>query len=455
MAPFLDAHMCSVLLEFLGENKVYDAAQISRERIKCVSNSNMINFIEDEYKNFSEDSAERAEYESKKEYLQQRTDAIFKIIDNPSPEVLKVSEFFKNDSVVADLKSADKLNLETLSTKYNISSDDLALYFQNAKFHYECGTYAEAGTMISNYLLVSQPTSPTTVSALWGRLACHIVQGFWEPSKDDLRALKEVIEVRNTTPMEQLRQRAWILHWSLFVHFTQRDSFDSFLEFACDRVYTQTIQNMCPWLLRYFVVAALLSSRRKAILKDILNDIKNTAYLYSDPILSFVSTLYLEFDIDATQQKLKESLLIMKNDFFLCLHADKFADMAKMLMCEMYCTLYARVELKALADKLEVCEDDAEKWMVSMVQNNGVSTVTTNEESDGTGAVTGVSTVLSSMVLDARIDSSKQQVIIAPPAQNVYQQVVDRTRDLTARSTMLHTNMNTLLQEQGILLKNR
>ena len=275
--------------------------------------------------------------------------------------------------------------------------------------------------------------------------AAWLVILFKEPSKDDLKDLKEAIEIRNIAPMEQLRQRGWICHWSLFVHFTQRDSYDSFIEFISDRCYIQTMQNICPWLLRYYAVAALLSSRRKNVIRDLLNEIQNLSNLYTDPILSFVSTLYNSFDIDLTQVKLKESLLLMKNDFFLCAHTGKFSDMAKMLMCEMYCTMYSRIDLNALADKLELSEDEAEKWMVSMVK-------TTTPTTGSAGAAS--SSVLSAS-LDARIDSSAKQVIIAPPRHNILQQVVDKTRDITARSTMLNTNMKTLLQEQGILIRQR
>jgi hypothetical protein len=135
-------------------------------------------------------------------------------------------------------------------------------------------------------------------------------------NEDDLKELKDAIEIRNVSPMEQLRQRGWICHWSLFVHFTQKDSYDNFLDFFSDRVYIQTMQNICPWLLRYYGVAILLSTKRKNMIRDLLNEIQDLSHLYTDPILSFITTLYDSFDIDLTQIKLKETLLLMKNDFF-------------------------------------------------------------------------------------------------------------------------------------------
>jgi translation initiation factor 3 subunit E len=198
-------------------------------------------------------------------------------------------------------------------------------------------------------------------------------------------------------------------------------------------------------------VAVLLSPRRKNMLRDLLNEIQNMAYLYSDPILAFIVTLYDTFNIDETQLRLKEALVLMKNDFFLCVHLPKFADLAKMLMCEMYCSMYSRVDLDVLADKLELTTDEAEKWMVSMVKN----TASSGSSNGGSESNAPVSTTLNSVANDARIDSAAKHVILAPPTYNIYQQVADKTRDLTARSAMLNTNMNTLLSEQGILIKNR
>lgn len=455
MAPFLDPHMISPLLDFLRQNNVYDMEKISREKIKCVSKTNMITVIEDEYEKLAETvPAVKAEYEQKKDELKKSTDRIFDVLDNPPAEVTLVADFFKNEALVSDLKGAGDLNIECLSSKHGISAEALEIYYKNAKFQYECGMYGDAEIMLSNYLSVSQGANSSVVNATWGKLACHIVQGRWETSKESLKAVKDTIEVRSMAQLDQLKQRAWILHWSLFVHFTQTNSHDAYLDFVTDRAYIQAMQNVCPWLLRYYAVAVLLSPRRKNMLRDLLNEIQNMAYLYSDPILSFIVTLYDTFNIDNTQLRLKEALALMKNDFFLCVHSQKFADLAKMLMCEMYCSMYARVDLEVLADKLELTTDEAEKWMVSMVKNTTSSGSSTANTTEGSSSAP-VSTTLNSVANDARIDSAAKHVILAPPTFNIYQQVVDKTRDLTARSAMLNTNMNTLLTEQGILIKNR
>ena len=61
---------------------------------------------------------------------------------------------------------------------------------------------------------------------------------------------------------------------------------------------------------------------------------------------------------------------------------------ARVMICEMYCTINRRVDLHMLAEKLQMTEEEAEKWMVEMVRNSAAGSNTA----------------------DAKIDSSAKQV---------------------------------------------
>ena len=67
---------------------------------------------------------------------------------------------------------------------------------------------------------------------------------------------------------------------------------------------------------------------------------------------------------------------------------DKFMHEARVMICEMYCTINRRVDLHMLAEKLQMTEEEAEKWMVEMVRNSAAGSNTA----------------------DAKIDSSAKQV---------------------------------------------
>ena len=245
-------------------------------------------------------------------------------------------------------------------------------------------------------------------------------------------AVKNAIESRSIAPMDQLRQRAWLMHWGLFVFMNQRDGYDLHADFFHEKSYLQTLENLCPWMLRYFAFTVIIGQRRKTMMKDLLAEIQSMSYLYSDPITQFIECIYDRFDFDEAQQKLKECQSIIKNDFFMQIHADKFMHHARLLICEVYCTINRRVDLSQLADKLELTAEEAERWMVDMVRNATVAAT-----------------------LDARIDSSGKQVIMSAPSRTAHQQVVERTRDMTVRSAMLTANIENLLQEQSFYIKER
>ena len=429
MAPFLDLHMVRPLLDFVGEVGLYDAKLVASEKIRAMGRTNMVELVEDEYEKLAEDPDMAAEFAAQKPHFEQRKQEIFGLIDNEPAEVAKVASFFENRETVEALKSGSELTVDTLSSQFGISASDLEAYVNFGKFKYECGMYAEAEVALGNYLSVGG-RSGSSQSALWGRLACRIVQAHWDRAKEDLKAVKLALETRGLPAADQLRQRAWLMHWALFVLLNQRDGMEALADLIADKAYLVTLENVCPWMLRYFAVAAVLSPRRRQLLRDVLAEIHVTAYLYSDPITQFVECLYEHFDFNLAQQRLRECRAVMRNDFFLTVFADSFVDEARALLCEVYCTINRRVDLALLAVKLEVSEEEAERWMLSMVRNTSVA-------------------------LDARIDSAGKQVLMSTPSRSAHQLVVDRTRDLTVRCGVLGSNIEALLQEQAVYLRSR
>jgi len=137
---------------------------------------------------------------------------------------------------------------------------------------------------------------------------------------------------------------------------------------------------------------------------------------------------------------------MMQLDYFLHSHVKNFTDIARNLMGELYCTLNCKVSIPVLASKLEITSEEAEKWIVSMVRN------VSNNSNNNSGSVLECSV---QDVQHACIDSTAQLVIIPPVQSNTSQQIIDKTRDHTARSSMLSSNMTNMMQEQAILLEYR
>lgn len=414
----------------------------------------MLTVVEDEYERHSSDAEMQAEYRAKQTAFNLRKDEIFALIDNIPPAVTKLVKFFEDKEAVTALKEANNLTLEHLTTTGIVNAEGLDAFYRYAKFKYECGFYGEAQTMLGQYLMIGQGSTSgaSFQGALWGKVACDILQGLlmnkmikdsaasaedranaqstaprqWQLAVNDFSTLRENIDIRSQAPSDQLRQRAWLLHWALFVFFHQRDSLDGLVELFGERPFMQTMENLCPWLLRYYVVAIILTpNRRKNAIKDMLQEISLLSYLYSDPVTQFVDSIYDAFDFDIAQQKLAECQSLLQQDFFLSGHVDRFMREARMLICEMYCTVHSSVDLVMLASKLQLTEAEAEKWMVDMVHHSSSATLQ-----------------------DAKIDSFGKQVLLSPPSKNPHRQVVELTKDLTTRSGVLVANLESVARDQ-------
>jgi translation initiation factor 3 subunit E len=223
MAPYLDAHLMFSLLDSLRELKIYDKTEITREKIKVVSRTNMVELaieLMDEVEALPGDAEKRAA-------LQARAINIHKELDTEPFEVTKVRTFFADSEKIAELKQSQNLTLEYLAANHNITANDLNAYFRRGKFEFECGQYNQAATMLNEYISVPQTSSSVWLAALWGRLACHMLTGRWNETAMDIQTIKDIIDNRNIAPVDQIRQRAWLLHWALFVHTNRPDGVDA------------------------------------------------------------------------------------------------------------------------------------------------------------------------------------------------------------------------------------
>ena len=133
-------------------------------------------------------------------------------------------------------------------------------------------------------------------------------------------------------------------------------------------------------------------------------------YMYSDPILQFLTCLYTDFDFEASQQKLLECEQLFSNDFFIMAAKHEFMKNARDFIFEVYCRIHQCIDIKMLAEQLNMDVGDAERWIVDLVR-----------EAD----------------LDAKIDAEANHVLMTPRQPDVYQQVIDKTKSLAFRSYVL------------------
>lgn len=189
--------------------------------------------------------------------------------------------------------------------------------------------------------------------------------------------------------------------------------------FFVDR-YLNTIQTTCPHILRYLTTAVITNKRRRNVLSDLVRVIQQESYTYRDPITEFLEDLYVNFDFEGAQHKLRECETVLMNDFFLVSCRDEFIENARLFIFETYCRIHKCIDIGMLAEKLNMDQEAAERWIVNLIRNAR---------------------------LDAKIDSAANHVIMGTKHPSIYQQVIEKTKGLSFRTSMLSTNLTSYLEE--------
>lgn len=375
---------------------------------------------------------------------------------------------------------AGQWNITELSKKkeLGITAEVVETYRKLAKFNFDCGDYHTSRIMLSNVISLyavaplpkesneedeeladderhssnkketKQKTGNPNVyyltsidmdllQLLWGKLSCEILVENWEEASIALTAVKLSIEqlalTKKMSALEALKQRTWLLHWSLFV-FWNNSGLEAMVELFFSEKYLQAITTNAPHLLRYLTAAVLLCKRRVAktsskdgrssgsevrkLMKDLVRVMQNCEY--SDPIVEFVDCLCVKFDFEGAQTKLVECETVLSTDFFLCKQTALFMEEARVFVFENYCRIHDKIDLNTLAAKLAMDQEAAERWIVDLIRN---------------------------ALLDAKIDSEEGSVIMGTDSQSVYEQVMEKTRDLNIRSATMVQNLKHVVHE--------
>jgi len=70
--------------------------------------------------------------------------------------------------------------------------------------------------------------------------------------------------------------------------------------------YLNAIQTSAPHLLRYLAIAFIVNKRRRPQFKDFIKVIQQEQHSCKDPITEFLACIYVNYDFDGAQEKMKE-----------------------------------------------------------------------------------------------------------------------------------------------------
>jgi len=233
-----------------------------------------------------------------------------------------------------------------------------------------------------------------------------------------MNKLKDVIDSKTfASPLVQLQHRTWLIHWSLFIFFNHPNGRNLIIDMFLQEKYLNAIQMTSPHILRYLTTAVITNKKRRNVLKDLIKVIQQEAYTYRDPITEFLECLFGNFDFEGAQQKLRECEKVLLNDFFLVACRDEFIENARLFIFETYCRIHQSIDIGMLAEKLNMDQTQAERWIVNLIRNAKI---------------------------DAKIDSANNRVIMGTQYPSIYQQVIEKTKTLAFRSYVLSNNLENI-----------
>ncbi|GAA0184173.1 hypothetical protein Leryth_018442 [Lithospermum erythrorhizon] len=420
VAPNLDRHLVFPLLEFLQEKQLYPDADILKAKIELLNNTNMVDFAMDIHKSlYHTDDVPQDMVERRAEVV-----ARLKALEESAAPLIT---FLQNPNAVQELRADKQYNLQMLNERYQIGPNQIEALYQYAKFQFECGNYSGAADYLYQYRALCT-NGERMLSALWGKLAAEILMQNWDIALEELNHLKEIIDSKSfSSPMNQVQSRIWLMHWGLFIFFNHENGRTQIIDLFNQDKYLNAIQTNAPHLLRYLAAAFIVNKRRRTQFKEFLKVIQQEQYSYEDPITEFLTCVYVKYDFDGAQKKMKECEEVILNDPFLGKRVeednytkdpfkDEFLENARLFIFETYCRIHQRIDMGVLAEKLNLRYEEAERWIVNLIRTSK---------------------------LDAKIDTETGTVLMEPNQPNVYEQLIDHTKSLSGRTYKL---VNLLLE---------
>lgn len=414
ISEFLDRHLVIPLLDFISAHPNmtgrYSETDIMRAKLDLLSNTGMVDYaIEVHQDLYGTDPPEQ---------LVTRRDRVLLALEGLGEDAGPLLKVISDEELFAELREQNSFNLPYLSEAYGVTVEVVEAAYEFGKFQFDCGSYQNTASLMQVYRTLMDGANPEReFFALWGKFAADILSCSWDEALDDMNMLREVIDATGRqillNPLQQLQHRTWLIHWSLFVFFNHPDGRNGIIDLLFSEKYLNTIQTNCPHVLRYLTTAVITNKKRRSVLKELVKVIQQEAYAYSDPITEFVECLYVNFDFEGAQDMLQKCEDTLKRDFFLFNMLDDFLEDARRTIFETYCRIHQVIDIGMLASKLNMEKDEAEKWVVNLIRNAR---------------------------LDAKIDSQANQVIMGVSVPSVYEQVVDTSKNLLIRATVLAQN---------------
>ena len=400
IAARLDAHLTLPLLEFALAEGTHDAKSLREAKLATLVKTKMCDWAE-EARAEASGSGSAAEAKARRDATVEAHAALGKA-------AARAVKFASDGALIKNLRRDKAANAKFAEDNHGVTSADVDALYKFAKFEYECGDYENASEHLGAVQLLSADNERCE-SALWGKFAADILLRNWGGALDDMNRLRDALESNaSTSNLVKMKQRAWLLHYALFVFFNHPNGRNLIIDVLFQERYMQAVQQEAPHLLRYLAVAIVANKKRRNMLKDLVKIIQSD--VYDDPALDFVVAAFVDYDFSKTQEMLKKCDAMIEKDFFLIGCKDAFDENARQYVIENYCKVNKRIDIANLAQMLGMPAADVEATIATLIRGSK---------------------------LNARIDSEAGFVHVHVEKKSVNEQIIEKTKALLSKTTAL------------------
>ncbi|TIA70993.1 hypothetical protein E3P77_02986 [Wallemia ichthyophaga] len=358
LLQFLDRHLSLPLVNHLTELGIYSQSDLVEAQYELVKNTNMVDYMES-LKPGNPENPDKSHLIHKQEDFEATSAAIRRALED--------------QDIKSQISSHDNTkNCEILTSKFNLPVSSFEVLYEYGTFQFSCGNYTAAAEYFYHYRLLST-NSTTLLSSLWGLLASNILKGSFDDALSNFNTLRESIDRQQNSQdkgtVVQLQQRTWLLHWGLFIFFNHPQGRDLLVDLLSHTAYLNTLQTACPWLLRYYATAVIVTSRnspqQSKLIRDLVRVVTIEHYQYTDPITKLIDALYTHFDFTQVEKHLKDTEKVFVHDFFLSSHHLKqvFFNNIRFYITHAYCRIHSHVSVAEVANKVGLNEASFLQWL--------------------------------------------------------------------------------------------
>ena len=223
LSKFLDLHLVLPLLDFMEDQ--YDHADLQRARLALSKHTNMVDYTIELHQEVEKTDDIPADMKAQFDMVKKQMDmfdaqdktlstffeelvrppppfclvcafALTQVVSQfnasldppahhfpvtlPPPLLVRVMPWFSQEAgrQATTFSEGQPLSLAWLEENMGVSGDAVQGYYQQAKFEFECGDYAKANAMLSNFLLIEEhkaSRTPSGFAAQWGKFAAVIL----------------------------------------------------------------------------------------------------------------------------------------------------------------------------------------------------------------------------------------------------------------------------------------